>query len=507
MLLGGIVVAVVCGACALAIAARLTLPEISATAPGLALNDASPELAARVSHAPALRDDAVTAWIDGARLPDANVAIRGSRIVISPGTLDEGQHRVTVRATGLGWLDRTARTSWRFLIDTTVPRIRLVTVPDAQSGRLELTRRDPNISLRTEPRAVVTFRAGSRTARVSAQPSGLVSTTVWLREGLQSLRIESLDAAGNVRRRSVPAMVDSLAPVARMSAPRKLDTSEWTGTAQASDANPVTTRFMIDGRGGETVTKYRSGRQTWTIGTEAAMSEGIHRMEFVATDAVGHVTRIVQRVLVDSTEELGTNALGVGARGADVRELHQALELKGLFDTSAAASKREWQRRVYGVATVSAVRSYQSQHGLAADGIAGSDTIAAMTLRIQISRAANTLTLYRLDQAVRTFHVATGSPMYPTPSGKFRISNMAINPTWTPPDSPWAEGAKPIPPGPDNPLGTRWMGLNTPNVGIHGTNNPASIGYSVSHGCIRMAIPDVEALYEMVTVGTPVIIT
>ena len=55
--------------------------------------------------------------------------------------------------------------------------------------------------------------------------------------------------------------------------------------------------------------------------------------------------------------------------------------------------------------------------------------------------------------------------------------------------SAWAEGAKPIPPGPGNPLGTRWMGLSAPCVGIHGTPDAASIGYSASHGCIRMLIP------------------
>jgi lipoprotein-anchoring transpeptidase ErfK/SrfK len=80
---------------------------------------------------------------------------------------------------------------------------------------------------------------------------------------------------------------------------------------------------------------------------------------------------------------------------------------------------------------------------------------------------------------------------------------MQENPTWTPPDSDWAKDAEPIPPGPDNPLGTRWMAIYG-TVGIHGTNNPASIGYSVSHGCIRMRIPDVEELFDMVTIGTPV---
>ena len=68
------------------------------------------------------------------------------------------------------------------------------------------------------------------------------------------------------------------------------------------------------------------------------------------------------------------------------------------------------------------------------------------------------------------------------------------------------EDKDPVPPGPGNPLGTRWMGLSAPYVGIHGTPDAASIGYSVSHGCIRMLIPQVEWLFEQVEVGTPVFI-
>ena len=70
----------------------------------------------------------------------------------------------------------------------------------------------------------------------------------------------------------------------------------------------------------------------------------------------------------------------------------------------------------------------------------------------------------------------------------------------------WAAGKQPIPPGPGNPLGTRWMGISAPYVGIHGTPDAASIGYSASHGCVRMLIPQVEWLFERVEVGTPVFI-
>jgi lipoprotein-anchoring transpeptidase ErfK/SrfK len=108
---------------------------------------------------------------------------------------------------------------------------------------------------------------------------------------------------------------------------------------------------------------------------------------------------------------------------------------------------------------------------------------------------------------MRKFGVATGQSVYPTPTGTFSIVDKQLNPWWLPPDSPWAAGEKPIPPGPGNPLGTRWMGLSAPGVGIHGTPDDASIGYSASHGCIRMHIPDAEWLFHHVQLGTPVVIT
>ena len=105
-----------------------------------------------------------------------------------------------------------------------------------------------------------------------------------------------------------------------------------------------------------------------------------------------------------------------------------------------------------------------------------------------------------------SFGVAVGQPIYPTPIGKFTIVTKQRNPWWYPPDSAWAAGASPIPPGPGNPLGTRWMGLSASGVGIHGTPDAASIGYSASHGCIRMRIPDAEWLFERVEVGSTVFI-
>jgi lipoprotein-anchoring transpeptidase ErfK/SrfK len=131
----------------------------------------------------------------------------------------------------------------------------------------------------------------------------------------------------------------------------------------------------------------------------------------------------------------------------------------------------------------------------------------APSLLIVIQRGANRLTLYSGTTPVRTFPVATGQASYPTPLGVFQIVVKYKNPTWYPPtQDAWAKGLKPVPPGPDNPLGTRWMGLSSPGIGIHGTDEPASIGYSDSHGCIRMQVPEAEWLFDHVDVGTPVYI-
>jgi lipoprotein-anchoring transpeptidase ErfK/SrfK len=124
---------------------------------------------------------------------------------------------------------------------------------------------------------------------------------------------------------------------------------------------------------------------------------------------------------------------------------------------------------------------------------------------ITINRSTNRLTLYDNGKVSRAFPVATGQAIYPTPRGTFHIVVKYRNPWWYPPtSSSWAQGLKPVPPGPSNPLGTRWMGISSPGVGIHGTDAPASIGYSASHGCVRMQVPDAEWLFDQVDIGTTV---
>jgi L,D-transpeptidase-like protein/putative peptidoglycan binding protein len=133
-------------------------------------------------------------------------------------------------------------------------------------------------------------------------------------------------------------------------------------------------------------------------------------------------------------------------------------------------------------------------------------TTASFASVIVIQRSSNRLVVWDGKHRWETFGVATGQAIYPTPLGRFTIVTKQENPWWYPPDSPWAQGLQPVPPGPGNPLGTRWMGLSAPGVGIHGTPDAASIGYSASHGCIRMRIPDAERVFDHVAVGTTVFV-
>ena len=128
---------------------------------------------------------------------------------------------------------------------------------------------------------------------------------------------------------------------------------------------------------------------------------------------------------------------------------------------------------------------------------------------ITVNRPTFELRFWRNLKLVKTYTVAVGSVGYDTPSGLYHVQNKAVNPAWTMPDSDWvapADRGKVVPGGvPENPLKARWLGIYN-GAGIHGTDSVSSLGTAASHGCIRMAIPDVEELYEQVPVQTPIYI-
>ncbi len=127
---------------------------------------------------------------------------------------------------------------------------------------------------------------------------------------------------------------------------------------------------------------------------------------------------------------------------------------------------------------------------------------------ITIEQSSFTLRLFKRLKVVRTYKVAVGQADYPTPRGLFAIQSKQVNPVWSVPNSPWAgelAGTTVTGGSAQNPLKARWMGV-TGSVGIHGTSQDYSIGTRASHGCIRMRVSDVIALYKRVPLGTPVLI-
>lgn len=172
-----------------------------------------------------------------------------------------------------------------------------------------------------------------------------------------------------------------------------------------------------------------------------------------------------------------------------------------------------------------AILHLQSDSNIVADGIAGKQFEAALSARLRegktfryndyvqkpassklwitVNKSKRTLTLYWNKTAIKKFPVALGRANYVTPEGKFKIKNKVVNPRWS-----GGGFAEPVNGGDKkNPLGYRWMGLTIGKknkYGIHGNNNPYSIGQNVSRGCIRMQNADVEELYRMVDKNTPV---
>jgi len=126
---------------------------------------------------------------------------------------------------------------------------------------------------------------------------------------------------------------------------------------------------------------------------------------------------------------------------------------------------------------------------------------------ITIDRGGFALRLFEDLELSKEYTIAVGQVGYDTPAGLYHIQSKQVNPTWSVPNSDWTGdlAGQVIPPGPDNPLKARWMGIFG-GAGIHGTDDVGSLGSAASHGCIRMAVPDVIELYDQVDVGAPVYI-
>ena len=124
--------------------------------------------------------------------------------------------------------------------------------------------------------------------------------------------------------------------------------------------------------------------------------------------------------------------------------------------------------------------------------------------RLVIRLGERRVYVYHQDNVLDSYPIAVGKAGWETPTGSFQVLQMIQNPAW---QHPWNGSV--IPPGPDNPLGDRWIGFwtdGTNSIGFHGTPTEELVGQAVSHGCIRMLNHDVRALFELVEPGTPVMV-
>ena len=125
-------------------------------------------------------------------------------------------------------------------------------------------------------------------------------------------------------------------------------------------------------------------------------------------------------------------------------------------------------------------------------------------VQLTLSLSNRSLEVSEPGKITTIYEVAVGQEDWQTPTGEFAVMSKLENPAWQHPLT-----KEEIPPGPDNPLGSRWIGFwsdGQAQIGFHGTNQEELIGEAVSHGCVRMRNRDIQALYEKVAVGTRVIV-
>lgn len=212
---------------------------------------------------------------------------------------------------------------------------------------------------------------------------------------------------------------------------------------------------------------------------------------------VSHETSSVRRFVRDAAEKVKKAAQSAYLDVVD-GELVTRRSRPG-SELNARASRRR---------LMEAVRAGASSADLEVRRVKPKVSEASLGQTIIIRIGENRLYLYDGIKLAKSYPVATGQPGYPTPQGHWVIINKRVNPTWyNPAKDTWGKNEPDfIPPGPNNPLGTRALDLDAPGIRIHGTYADSSIGSYASHGCIRMHIPDSEDLFDRVAVGTPVII-
>jgi hypothetical protein len=475
-----VIVALAAAGGVVAARAYVTRPVVESVSPGATqiVNGTTP---IRVVLRSPEKVSAYTIAIDGRDVTDtATRTVNGFEVPVPD--LPDGVHTAVIGLQADDLIGRSSSYRWSFTTDVTAPALQL----DAAKGWSE----EAEVSGVTEPGADVLVDWGDGTATATADQTGRFTLVPALDEGETQVQVLATDAAGNATTARRTARIDRERPRIRVGG-----VEDWTDTdhptiyAFVDDASPTRIIARVNGQEAKT-TPLTIG---YTIET-SRLPQGTNTISLEVTDAMGRTSTRTREFGVDSTEKLTDDlTLGLGARGNDVARLTRRLKVERVW-----TGKPSW---TYDKRVEDAVRAYQRKAGLPEDGIARPALLSRTGGRIVVIKGNFVLNLWLDGKLARQYPIAHGMSSYPTPTGSYVVTEMLENPTWTPPNSPWAAGLEPIPPGTSNPLGTRWIGTSAPLIGIHGTPQSWSLGSQASHGCIRMLIADVEDLYEKVEVG------
>lgn len=320
-----------------------------------------------------------------------------------------------------------------------------------------------------DPYTVLINKSLQLSVSASDQESGIAAVEVYVDGTLRETKDYTAGGAGKDDEQSGTVSADN---GGAEDAGQAADSIKTTAAAQTASADRKSVSF-----------KY----------TLPGLYEGTHVVAVTARDGFNLASKRSITFCLNTTDKYGQAPLGRGAIGADVAELQSLLCSRGYL-------KSDYPRGKFDKKTYDAVVALQRDMYMEQDGVAGMLVVGALNTRLYVNLQRFSLVLIDKSNQAHYYSICTGVEEHPTPTGMFYISDMVKNPTWLPPNSEWAKDAKQIPPGPDNPLGTRWIGLGN-SVGFHGTPYPGTVGTRASHGCMRMAIPDVEDLYERVNVG------
>jgi lipoprotein-anchoring transpeptidase ErfK/SrfK len=210
------------------------------------------------------------------------------------------------------------------------------------------------------------------------------------------------------------------------------------------------------------------------------------------------VQRLVDRVRVRSTRAARDAEVTFSAASLEVREHRSGRTI------DAGALKR---RVTAALLDPRAPRELRARVRKVRPTVTTADLAEKHATVVTVDRGGFRLRLFKGLELAKTYPIAVGRVGLETPAGLYDIQNKAVNPAWYVPNSDWAGklAGRVIPPGPENPIKSRWLGIYG-GAGIHGTAERDSIGTNASHGCIRMLIEDVEELYDLVPVGATVYI-